>query len=108
MATYDEHEVRLMANKVLDGLCKLDEENRRNDEETGWQNIGPPADKVGGITNKVHVAYLAEYALIRLGYIERNSQNIKVRLTGPGRANCGRDIDIPESDIQKLRRLLGE
>jgi hypothetical protein len=43
-----------------------------------------------------------------LGYIERNSQDIKVRLTGPGRANCGKDIDIHESDIQKLRRLLGE
>ena len=108
MPTYDEREVRIMTNKVLDGLCKLDEENRRNDEEPGWQNIGPLADKVGGITNQIHVAYLAEYALIRLGYIERNSQNIKVRPSGPGRANCGRDIDIPESNIQKLRRLLGE
>jgi hypothetical protein len=108
MATYNEREVRIMANDVFHGLCELDEENRRNNEEPRWQNIGPLADKVGAVTNKVHVAYLAEYALLLLGYIELNLQNPKVRLTGLGRENCAKGINIPESDIQKLRRILGE
>ncbi|MDP9287413.1 MAG: hypothetical protein M3P08_04365 [Thermoproteota archaeon] len=108
MTTYDERDVAIMANVVFHGLCELDEEGRRNSEEPRWQNIGPLADKVGAVASKVHVAYIAEHALILMGFIERNQQNTKVRLTGPGRENCARGIDIPRSDIQKLSDRLGE
>jgi len=108
MTTYDDRDVAIMANVIFHGLCELDEEGRGNNEEPGWQNIGPLADKVGAIANKVHVAYIAEYALQLLGFIERNLQNTKVRLTGLGRENCAKRIDIPRSDIQRLGDRLGE
>ena len=38
-----------MANVAFHRLCELDEEGRRNNEEPGWQNMGPLADKVGAI-----------------------------------------------------------
>ena len=108
MTTYDERDVAIMANVVFHGMCELDEESRRNNEEPAWQNIGPLADKVGAVANKVHVAYIAEYALQLLGFIERNLQNTKVRLTALGRENCVKGIDIPRSDIQRLGDRLGE
>jgi hypothetical protein len=108
MTTYTGREVAAMANHVFHGLCKLDEEQRRNNEDPKWQNIGPLADQVRAITNKVHVACVAEYALLRKGFIELNIQNAQVRLRRLGRENCARGIDIPPSDIQKLRKQLGE
>jgi hypothetical protein len=108
ITTYDERDVAIMANVVFHGLCELDGEGRRNNEEHGWQNLGPLADKVGAVPNKVHVAYIAEYALQLLGFIERNLQNTKVRLTGLGGENCAKGIDIPRSDIQRLGDRLGE
>ncbi len=49
MTSYDERDVAIMANVVFHRLCELDEEGRRNNEEPGWQNMGPLADKVGAI-----------------------------------------------------------
>lgn len=40
MPTYDERDFAKMANDVLHGLCELDEENRRNNQEPRLQNIG--------------------------------------------------------------------
>ena len=101
-------DIAIMANVVFHGLCELDEEARRKNEEPGWQNIGPLADKVGAAPNKVHVAYIAEYSLQLVGFIERNLQNTKLRLTGLGRENCAKGIDIPRSDIQRLGDHFGD
>jgi hypothetical protein len=57
--------------------------------------------------SQLYVAYIAEHALLLLGFIERNVQDTKVRPIRPGRENCARGIDIPLSDIQKLRDRLG-
>ena len=67
------------------------------------------ADEVRAFDNRIDVAYLAENTLLdELGYIERNMQNTDVRLTRLGRENCARGIEVPPSDIQKLREGLGE
>jgi hypothetical protein len=107
MSTYNERDVAIMANQVFHRLCELDEEDRRNNEDARWQNIGPLAEEVEAIGDKAHVAYIAEHALLLLGFIQRNVQNTKVKLTKPGRENCVKGIDIPRSDIQKLRDRLG-
>jgi len=39
--------------------------------------------------------------------IERDRHNDNVKLTTLGRQNCGRGIEIPPSDIQRLRRKTG-
>jgi hypothetical protein len=41
-------------------------------------------------------------------FIERDLHNANVRLTSLGRENCDKGIDIPPSDIQNLRKHLGE
>lgn len=76
MTAYDERDVAIMANVVFHGLCELDEEGRRNNEDPIRQNIGPLAEEVGAIGNKVHVAYLVEHALLPLGFIERGIRSI--------------------------------
>ena len=107
--TYDDRDNATMANHVFHQLCELDEEDRRANREPQWQDIVRLADKVRAFDNRIDVAYLAENTLLdELGYIERNKQNTDVRLTGLGRENCAKGIDIPPSDIQKLRKRLGE
>jgi hypothetical protein len=74
--------------------------------EPQWQDIVRLADEVRAFDNRIDVAYLAENSLLdERGFIERDMQNTNVRLTGPGRENCARGIDIPRSDIQKIRSM---
>jgi hypothetical protein len=66
------------------------------------------ADKVGAFNNNIDVAYLVEDILVERQFIERDPHTNNVRLTTLGRQNCDREeIDIPPSDIQRLRRRLG-
>lgn len=53
------------------------------------------------------VAYIAEPVLMDKHYIERDPHSHNFKLTVLGRENCGRAIDIPPSDIQRLKRLRG-
>ena len=64
MTTYDDRDVAIMANVVFHGLCELDEESRRNNEEPAWQNIGSLADKVGAVANRIHVGVLKALPLV--------------------------------------------
>jgi hypothetical protein len=48
--------------------------------------------------NRIDAAYLAETTVLdELGYIERSSDDINIRLTQLGRENCSKEIDIPSS-----------
>lgn len=49
MPTYNERDFAIysMASDALHGLCELDEENRRNNQESRLQNIGPFAESLG-------------------------------------------------------------
>ncbi len=96
---YDERDYAIIANNVLNQLCHLPD---------GWHDIRPLAKTVGGYTNSDDVAYIAEIVLSEKEYTERNPENHDVRLTKLGRDNCGRDIEIPPSDIQRLMQRFRE
>ncbi len=98
---YDERDYAIMANNVFHQLCLIDE-----GREPGWHDIRQLAENVKAYDNRSDVAYIAEAVLVEMQYIERDPRTINVRLTALGRQNCARGIDIPPSDIQKLRRLL--
>jgi hypothetical protein len=72
-----------------------------------WHTVNPLAEQVGAYDNKDDVAYIAETVLVNMQYIERDPRTNNVRLTPVGRQNCGRGIEIPPSDNQRLRRRLG-
>jgi hypothetical protein len=64
---------------------------------------------VKAFDDRIEVSYIAEaFLLDELNFIERDLHNNNVRLTPLGREKCGKGIDIPPSDIQKLRKHLGE
>jgi hypothetical protein len=97
-----------MANHVFYALCKLDKEDRRLGRDPQWQDIVAPADEVRAIDDRIDVSYIAEEMLLdERRFIERDLHNANVRLTPLGRENCGKDIEIPPSDIQKLQKRFG-
>ncbi|MGA9151201.1 MAG: hypothetical protein WBZ36_11535 [Candidatus Nitrosopolaris sp.] len=53
--------------------------------------------------NRTDVVYIAEQVLLDRNFSQRHTHNNNVRLTPLGRENCNKGIDIPPSDIQKLR-----
>jgi hypothetical protein len=96
---YNERDYAIMANNVFHQLCGMGGE---------WHDIAALADKVGAFNNNIDVAYLVEDILVERQFIERDPHTNNVRLTTLGRQNCDREgIDIPPSDIQRLRRRLG-
>lgn len=109
LAKYDDRDDTIMSNNVFRQLCLLDEEDRRSNRDPRWQNIVSLADQVRAIDNRIDVAYIAEHFLLdERRFIDRDQQNNNVRLTVLGRENCDKDIGILPSDIQKLRKRLGE
>ncbi|HEY7080730.1 MAG TPA: hypothetical protein VH500_13580 [Nitrososphaeraceae archaeon] len=104
---YDERDYAIMANNVYNQLCRMDREVGIKNGEPQWHDIITLAEMVGEFDNRVHVAHLAETVLEERGYLERDKQNKNVRLTLLGRQNCDNGIDIPPSDIQRLKKLEG-
>lgn len=103
---YEERDYAIMANNVYLQLCQMDREDR-NVRESQWHEITTLAERVGAFDNRIDVAYLAETTLLdELRYMERDINNKNVRLTLLGRQNCDKGIDIPPSDIQKLKQNL--
>jgi hypothetical protein len=99
---YDERDFATMAENIHHRLCSMDE-----GREPGWHDIMSLAVEVGAFENKSDVAYIAEAVLVEMQYIESDPHTNNIRLRPLGRKNCGRGIDIPPSDIQKLKRKLG-
>ncbi|MFZ0513304.1 MAG: hypothetical protein WAM14_16975 [Candidatus Nitrosopolaris sp.] len=109
MVVYDDRENAIMANHVFLELCKLDEEDRRSNRDPQWRDIVSLADLVKAFDERIDVSYIAEEMLLdERHFIERDLHNANVRLTKLGRENCDKGIEIPPSDIQKLRKHLGE
>ena len=97
---YEHRDYAAIAEHVFHELCNRDPQ---------WQDINTHANKVNAYNNKTDVANIAEQVLLQqLHFIERDLHNNNVRLTPLGRENCAKGIDIPPSDIQKLRKRLGE
>jgi hypothetical protein len=95
---YDRRDYAIIANNVYLQLCSLGD---------GWYDIRPLAEQLRAYTNADDVAYIAETVLVSMQYIIRDPQNRNIRLTSVGREHCSRGIEIPPSDIQLQRRLLG-
>jgi hypothetical protein len=93
---YEERDFAIMADNVFKQLCE---------REPGWHDIRVLAEGVQAYGNSIDVAYIAEDVLMERQYIERDAYTINVRLTPLGRQNCGRAIEIPPSDIQRLIRI---
>jgi hypothetical protein len=62
--------------------------------------------EVKGYENRSDVICIAEAVLVERRFIERDPYTINVRLTPLGRRNCGTGIEIPPSDIQRLRGIV--
>jgi hypothetical protein len=109
LAEYDDRDNAIMADHVFHALCKLDEEDRSLGRDPQWHDIVGLAEKVKAIDNRIDVSYISEEMLLdERHFIDRDLHNANVRLTKLGRENCAKGIDIPPSDIQKLRKHLGE
>ena len=93
---YDRRDYAIIANNVYIQLCSLGDD---------WHDIRP---QLRAYPNADDVAYIAETVLVSMQYIIRDPQNRNVRLSPLGRQHCSRGIEIPPSDIQRLRRLLGQ
>jgi hypothetical protein len=96
--SYDERSYNIMANNIFSRLCAMQGEE--------WHDITTLSEQLKGFDKSTDVAYLAEAALVERGYIERDPLTNNVRLTPEGRQNCATGIEIPPSDIQRLRRQL--
>jgi hypothetical protein len=100
MAKYDDHDYGVIG-QVFHQLCELD-----GNRDPQWRKIRPLANEVDAYDKKDDVEYIAEQVLLELQFIERHPQNDTIRLTLRGKQNCARGIEIPPSDIQKLRMRL--
>lgn len=95
MSSYGERDYVKIATNILNRLCE--------DSEPRWYHIGTLAKEIKS-DNNTGVARLAVAILLKMQYIERDSQTNNVRLGPLGRKNCGRNIEI--SDLQKLKTEL--
>jgi hypothetical protein len=94
-AKYDSRDYAIIANNVFLQLCSLEE---------GWHDIRGLAENLGAYSDKDEVRYIAETVLVNMQYIERDPLSHGVKLTSLGRGNCRKGIEIPPSDIQRLRQ----
>jgi hypothetical protein len=96
---YDEHDYGVIASNVYHELCQRDKEDREAGRPPAWHDLTELVSKMDAYTDKIDIAYLAETILnTEREFIKRYPANFDVRLTGPGRDNCDRGIDIPKSE----------
>ena len=92
---YDRRVDWVIANNIFHELCELDANDRQADNDPAWHDLSVLVRKrLGAYHIKEDIRHLAEDILEReRKFIERNPHTLNVRLTGLGRANCGRQID---------------
>lgn len=101
LSAYDERESAIMVSNIFHRLCVLD-----RGRESGWHEIKALAEELKAFDKMSDVAFLAEEILLEREFIERDAHSNNVRLTPLGRQNCAKGIDIPPSDIQRLRNRI--
>jgi hypothetical protein len=60
-----------------------------------WHDLEAIANQMRAYSYETEIWYLAEYMLYEeRGFIERNPENFTVKLTQPGRDQCGHWIEL--------------
>ena len=92
---YNRRDDWVIANNIFHELCELDANDRQADNNSSWLDLRVLVKKrLEAYHVKEDVLSLAEYILEHeRKFIERDPHTLNVRLTGLGRANCGRQID---------------
>lgn len=91
---YNRRDDWVIANNIFHELCELDANDRQADNNS-WLDLRVLVKKrLEAYHVKEDVLRLAEDILEHeRKFIERDPHTLNVRLTGLGRANCGRQID---------------
>lgn len=92
---YDRRDDWVIANNIFHELCELDANDRQTDNDSAWYDLRALVkERLEAYHVKDDVLHLAEDILEHeRKFIERDPHTLHVRLTGLGRANCGRQID---------------
>jgi hypothetical protein len=93
---YNRRDDWVIANNIFHELCELDANDRQaNNNNSSWLDLRVLVKKrLEAYHVKEDVLRLAEDILEHdRKFIERDPHTLNVRLTGLGRANCGRQID---------------
>jgi hypothetical protein len=92
---YDRRDDWVIANNIFHELCDLDVNDRHADSDSAWYDLRALVkERLDAYHVKDDVLHLAEDILEHeRKFIERDPHTLNVRLTGLGRANCGRQID---------------
>lgn len=92
---YDRRDDWVIANNIYHELCELDANDRQTDNDSAWYDLRALVkERLEAYHVKDDVLHLAEDILEHeRKFIERDPHTLNVRLTGLGRANCGRQID---------------
>jgi hypothetical protein len=92
---YDRRDDWVIANNIFHELCELDANDRQTDNDSAWYDLRALVkERLEAYHVKDDVLHLAEDILEHeRKFIERDPHTLNVRLTGLGRANCGRQID---------------
>jgi hypothetical protein len=92
---YNRRDDWVIANNIFHELCELDANDRQVDNNSSWLDLRVLVKKrLEAYHVKEDVLRLAEDILEHeRKFIERDPHTLNVRLTGLGRANCGRQID---------------
>lgn len=93
--SYDRRDDWVIANNIFHELCELDANDRQTDNDSAWHDLRALVkERLEAYHVKDDVLHLAEDILEHeRKFIERDRHTLNVRLTGLGRANCGRQID---------------
>ena len=92
---YDRRDDWVIANNIFHELCEVDANDRQTDNDSAWYDLRALVkERLEAYHVKDDVLHLAEDILEHeRKFIERDPHTLNVRLTGLGRANCGRQID---------------
>jgi hypothetical protein len=92
---YDRSDDWVIANNIFHELCELDSNDRQSGNDPAWHDLRSLVrERLEAYHINEDVRQLAEDMLEReRRFIERDPHTFKVRLTGQGRANCGKQID---------------
>ena len=92
---YDRRDDWVIANNIFHELCEIDANDRQTDNDSAWYDLRALVKgRLEAYHVKDDVLHLAEDILEHeRKFIERDPHTLNVRLTGLGRANCGRQID---------------
>jgi hypothetical protein len=92
---YDRRDDWVLANNIFRKLCELDANDRQADNDSAWHDLRILVkERLESYDFKENILHLAEDILEHeRKLIERDPHTLNVRLSGFGRANCGRQID---------------